>query len=216
MGRMCNKASLRFFTTSSILNGSGIWNQHSVLNQPTLLTNDGECFGPKLGYDIPTSITDLVGVSPSLVQAILKGLLVILILHPINAVLSLLSLISSLFLASPGLAILALILTIITALVSSVVLAVDLTLVIVAKNKVPELTNNGFVVEWGNAVWMVLVAVIFTWLATILLSARVCYCCGVRRSVVCSIFAVSPMICQEKFLTFCRLFYRTERESEMY
>jgi hypothetical protein len=132
---------------------------------------------------VPDAIIALTGISTSLVEAVLKGLLVILVLHPIAAGLSFVTLISSLFLASHPLSILALVLAIITALVSSVVFAVDLALVIVAKNQVSQLEDLQFAIQWGNAPWMGLAAVILTWLAVVALSARACYCFGVRRYV---------------------------------
>ncbi|KAJ7147467.1 actin cortical patch SUR7/pH-response regulator pali [Mycena crocata] len=161
----------------------GIWGvcASSALNQPTFFTNTGKCFGPMLGYEVPNEIISLTGISSELVQAVLKGLLVILILHPIAAGLSFLTLISSLFLASHGLSILALVLSLITALVTSVVFAVDLALVIVAKSRVKQINTLQFAIQWGNAPWMGLTAAILTWLAVITLSARACYCFGVRK-----------------------------------
>ncbi|KAJ7505362.1 hypothetical protein B0H11DRAFT_1978301 [Mycena galericulata] len=147
---------------------------------PTFFTNDGQCFGPMLGYTVPEDIISLTGISPSIVDDVLQGLLVILVLHPVAAALSFVTLISSLFLASHKLSILALVLSIITALVSSVVFAIDLALVIVAKSKVTQIEGLDFAIQWGNAPWMGLVAVILTWLAVIALSARACYCFGVR------------------------------------
>lgn len=137
-----------------------------------------------LGYTVPAEIIGLVGVSTTLVDAVSQGLLVILVLHPVAAGLSLATLASSLFLASHKLSILSLVLAIITALVSSVIFAIDLAIVIVAKQQVTELENLQFAVQWGNVPWMGLVAVILTWLAVIALSARACYCFGVRRYVL--------------------------------
>ncbi len=37
-----------------------------------------------------------------------------------------------------------------------------------------------FAAEFGDGVWMVLAAVLSTWIAVGFLSARACYCCGVR------------------------------------
>jgi len=161
----------------------GVWGvcANSVLDEPTIFSDNGQCYGPQLGYVVPDSIIALTGISTSLVDAVLKGLLVILVLHPIAAGLSFVTLISSLFLASHPLSILALVLAIITALVSSVVFAVDLALVIVAKNEVSQLEDLQFAIQWGNAPWMGLAAVILTWLAVVALSARACYCFGVRR-----------------------------------
>jgi hypothetical protein len=161
----------------------GVWGvcASSALNRPSLLTNNGQCFGPKLGYEVPASLLSLIGIYSPLVTIVLKGLLILLILHPIIAGLSLLSFVFSLFLGSHPFSIFALVVTIISALLSSLVFATDLALVVVARSKVSQLQGLNFRVGFGNGIWMMLVGVSLTWLAVILLSARACYCCGVRR-----------------------------------
>ena len=154
---------------------------NSALNKPSLLDNNGQCFGPKLGYEVPSSILSLVGIYSPFVGILLKGLLVLLILHPITAGLSFLSFTSSLFLGSHTFSIISLVITIATALLSTVMFATDLAIVIVAKNKVDSLPGLSFELNYGNAIWMMLAGMVLTWLAVILLSARACYCCGVRR-----------------------------------
>ena len=99
----------------------------------------------------------LLGLSPSLVTAFLKGLEILLVLHPVSAGLSFLTLIQALFLGHHGVSICALIMALLTAIVSSVTLAADLALVIVAKSKVKDLTVAKFEVNFGNGVWMVCV-----------------------------------------------------------
>lgn len=140
-----------------------------------------ECIGPQLGYTIPSDLIGLTGLDPSIVQILLKGLVVILVLHPVAAGFSFITFFNSLFLGSHAVSILALFFAIVTALLSTAVFAVDLVLVLFAKSKVKDITVGNFEVDWGNAVWMMLVAVILTWTAVGLLSARACYCCGVRR-----------------------------------
>jgi len=164
----------------------GVWGvcATSVLDEPTLLTNDGDCFGPQLGYTVPEDIIAVTGISADIVDDVLQVLLVILVLHPVAAGLSFVTLISSLFLASHKLSILALVLSIITAIVTSVVFAVDLALVIVAKSKVTDIDSLDFAIQWGNAPWMSLVAAVLTWLAVIALSAKACFCFGVRRQEI--------------------------------
>ncbi|KAJ6508856.1 hypothetical protein C8R45DRAFT_815802, partial [Mycena sanguinolenta] len=141
-----------------------------------------ECFGPMLGYTVPANIIALTGVSTSIVNVVQESLLVVLVLHVVAAGLSLVTLASSLFLASHALSILSLVLAIITAIVSSVVFAIDVAIVVVAKQQVPTLAASGlqFAIGWGNGPWLGLVAVILTWMAVIVLSMRACYCLGVR------------------------------------
>jgi len=143
-----------------------------------------ECFGPKLGYTVPQDVINLAplaGISSTLVDILLHALVLLLVLHPVAAGLSFITFINSLFLGSHAVSIIALFLSVVTALVSTIVFAVDLALVLVAKSKVKDITVGDFEVDWGNAVWMVLAATLLTWIAAILLSARACYCCGVRR-----------------------------------
>lgn len=118
-------------------------------------------------------------MSPAITTTVLKALLVVLILHPIAAGLSFLTLVASLFLASHSFSILALILSAVTAILNTLVFAIDIAIVILVRDKLPSI-DNGFAVQWGNAPWMTLAAVILTWAAMIALSARACYCCGVR------------------------------------
>lgn len=88
------------------------------------------------------------------------------------------------FLASHSFTIASLVFAIITALLSTIVFAIDLAVVIVVKNQLPNLGSSiKLAADFGNGVWMVLTAVILTWAAVILLSARACYCCGIRRCV---------------------------------
>jgi len=159
-------------------------NLHKLLTVSSALSNNhgtGKCFGPKLGYDVPDQFAEAIKVSPAIIQVVQKGLIAILILHPIAAGLATLSFISSLFLTSHAFSIVSLIITIVTALVSSIVLAVDIALVVVADSRVENLGDLRVNVSFGNAVWMILVAVALTWGAVISLSARACYCLGVRR-----------------------------------
>lgn len=137
-----------------------------------------------LGYNV-SSFIDLseAGISPDIVTVVEDALLVVLVLHPVSAGLALLSLISSLFLASHAFSIFTLILTIINALVATVSMAIDLALVLVARSRLPSLGTFSLAIDFGNGVWMVVTGVILTWIGVILLSARVCYCLGVRRSV---------------------------------
>ncbi|KAL9712081.1 hypothetical protein Ac2012v2_005157 [Leucoagaricus gongylophorus] len=163
----------------------GIWGvcAYSDLNQPTTLDNNGFCFGPQLGYSVPEEIRTLVGLPDGVVNAVEVSLRVILVLHPVAAGLTLVTLITSLFLASHAVSILTLFLTVVAGLLGTIVFGIDLALVIIVKS---EIKNTGFLkfdVQFGNGVWMVLVSIILIWAAVVLLSARVCYCCGIRSRV---------------------------------
>lgn len=103
----------------------------------------------------PAVFQQLLGLSPTLVGAFLKGLEILLVLHPVSASLSFLTFIQAMFLGHHWVSICALIMALLTALVSSVTLAADLALIIVAKSKVKDLTIAQFEVNFGNGVWMV-------------------------------------------------------------
>jgi len=158
----------------------GVWGvcATSALDGPG---NFGECIGPQLGYTVPSNLIALTGLNPSLVQIVLKTLVVLLVLHPVAAGLSFITFTLSLFLGHHAVSIVALLFAVITSLVSTIVFAIDLAMVLVAKNNVQSITVGHFAVNWGNAIWMVLAATILTWTAVFLLSARACYCCGIRR-----------------------------------
>ncbi|KAI0343683.1 hypothetical protein BDW22DRAFT_1356192 [Trametopsis cervina] len=161
----------------------GVWGfcASSVLNAPTILTNNGECTSPKLGYDIPPDILALSGYPTSVTTSLVKALTVLLVLHPVSAGLSLLTVFFSLFLRSQYFTILALITGILAAVVGSVVLAADLALKIIAGNRLQSALNGLLVVTFGDGVWMIVAAVALSWLGVISLSAVACRCCGIRR-----------------------------------
>ncbi|KAG5636932.1 hypothetical protein H0H81_006328 [Sphagnurus paluster] len=159
----------------------GVWGvcaSSSVLNQ---LPDNHECFGPMLGYSIPPQYATLAGVSPTLVEAVEKGLLVVLVLHLVAAGLSFIGFLCSWFLGPHPIAIFTLIVSIVAGIVGTTVLAIDLAFVLIIRNKVIDELPYHIEVLFGPGVWMVLVGVILNWLAVVFLSARACYCCGVRR-----------------------------------
>ncbi|KAG9312184.1 hypothetical protein JVU11DRAFT_7481 [Chiua virens] len=142
---------------------------------------DGLCYGPQLGYTIPTSLLAAAGLSTSLANIAETALLLLLSLHLVAAGLSTVIFILSFFLHVHAVAIIALILAIVTAIVGSVVFAADVALVVEVKNNINSLASGvSFSVDFGNGVWMILVAMVLTWVAVVVLSARACYCCGVR------------------------------------
>ncbi|KAH7883279.1 hypothetical protein F5I97DRAFT_220571 [Phlebopus sp. FC_14] len=144
--------------------------------------SQGSCFGPQLGYTVPTLLLSLIGLSTEIIDAAEKSLLLLLALHLVAAGLSTLIFILTLFLHSHAAAIIALITAVIAAIVSSVVFAADVALVVVMRDHIDSLfAGASFSVEFGNGVWMMLAAVALTWVAVVVLSARACYCCGVRR-----------------------------------
>lgn len=163
---------------------------HFCSSRSQLEPNLETCFGPKLGYNVSSFIDlDEAGISPDIVAVVQDALFVVLVLHPVSAGLAFLSLIFSLFLASRALSIINLILTILNALVATVSMAIDLTLVLVARSRLASLGTFSIAIDFGNGVWLIVAGVILIWINVVLLSARACYCLGVRRPGYVSILA---------------------------
>jgi len=161
----------------------GVWGACATSVLDPSVINDRECYGPKLGYAVPSDLFSLVGFDPILGTILVNGLLVLLVLHPIAAGLSFLAQFFAAFLGSHPLSTISLTFAVLSAILGTIVFAADLAVVIVAKNKVAGLADFHLVVQWGNGVWMVFVGVLCTWTAVVLLSARVGMCCGVRTSL---------------------------------
>jgi hypothetical protein len=154
------------------------------LNKPTLFENNGECIGPQLGYTIDPTYIKGVTDQPDLANLILKALTILLVLHPIAAGLAFLTalpVIVSHFVFHRAPWIISLILSIATAIISTIVFGADLALTLVARHKLSEQHTVNVTIEFGNAVWIVLVSMLFTWAALVLLSARLCGCFGFER-----------------------------------
>ncbi|KAF9047466.1 hypothetical protein BJ165DRAFT_1466383 [Panaeolus papilionaceus] len=160
----------------------GLWGvcASSLLNQPTLVTNPGTCFGPQLGYTVPDYLAKAIEVPPAVLSAVQQTLLLILVLHPISCGLILIAFIFSMFLGSKAFSVFALIWLIFTALVVSASVGIDVALVLVAQKEVANLENFEFEIVFGNGVWMAVAGLVMVWLAVVVLSARTCYCCGVH------------------------------------
>jgi hypothetical protein len=140
------------------------------------------CFGPQLGYTVPTSILSLVGLSSKFANVAETTLLTMLVLHPVSAALSTVASVLFLLVRSHLIATIALIVAIITAIVSTVVFAVNVALVVSIKDNIDSLFPGvDFAVSFGNGLWMVLAAVILAWIAVVMLSAQRCRRCGVSR-----------------------------------
>lgn len=157
----------------------GVWGlcAHSANGNAEWLDPNGVCYGPSVGYKIPQSVLDVTGYA-QLAQVVLEGLTVLLILHPVVAVLSFIGAATSLYLESHAMHIISLIITIVNSFLSSIVFAADLAINIVARDRIPSLAGVNLVVLWGNGVWLVLVGVFLSWLGVILLSIPICQCCG--------------------------------------
>ena len=139
------------------------------------------CYGPQLGYTIPTSLLSLVGLSSKLSDVAETTLLTLLVLHLVCAVLSAVNFIF-LFFRSRPVTIATLGIATIVAILSTIVFAVDVALVIRVKSNINSLFPGAdFAVNFGHGVWMILAAMILTWIVVVVLWAQRRYSGSVRR-----------------------------------
>lgn len=176
MGCLCDKVEHLLPLHFTVVSSSVTF--HSVLDK---VKAQRACYGPQLGYVIPTYLLSLVGLSSKLAGVAETTLLTLLVLHLVCAVLSVIDFILTLLFHSHPATIIALVVSIITAILSTVVFAVDIALVVSVRNNIDSLFSGDFVVSFGNGVWMTLAATILTWIVVIVLSAQRYYFCGVRR-----------------------------------
>lgn len=156
----------------------------TLLHCSALKGSPTECVGPQLGYTIDSQTIEVITNETDLANVILKGLTILLVLHPIAAGLALLTLLpvtASCLVYHKLPWIISLVLSVPTAIVSSIVFAADLALVIVARDKIKDYSALNISINFGNGVWLVLVSTLCTWIAMVLLSARVCRCFGFGR-----------------------------------
>lgn len=140
------------------------------------------CYGPQLGYTVPTSILSIVGLSSKLANVAETTLLTILVMHLVSAALSTVAFVLSLLHRSYLITTITLLAAIITAIVSTIAFAANVALVLGAKENIDSLfPGANFVVTFGNGLWMVLAAVILAWIAVITLSAQRYYRCAVSQ-----------------------------------
>jgi len=142
-------------------------------------TTAGECSKTHLGYDINPIIGDLLqsqGYNPSLVS---KGVIAVLVLHPIACGLCFLALLTSLVMLRPtrisrGASICTLLVGLLATVVTTAVFLIDVIVVAVVRHKIKNETDGDVTLNWGNAVWMTLGATIAMWLALVGACAGIC------------------------------------------
>ena len=142
--------------------------------------NTRRCFGPQIGYTIPDEILVLTGF-PELVEGLADGVTALLVLHLVSAGFAFIGAFTSLFLESRAMCITSLIITVLNIIIALIVFAADLALAIIGRQRVGPLTDFNYTANWGPAVWMVLAAVILSFVGMVLMSVVVCGCCGVGR-----------------------------------
>jgi len=159
----------------------GVWGVCTTgpYNQTALL-GDGACTHPELGYATPQEYFTLLGASDTLVAAPTQGLEILFLMHPIATGITFAVTIISLFINSRDMTIAALLLSLLGGGAATFAFAADIAFVVVAKQKVNELTPGAFKILWGNAVWMQFVGWLMVWGAIIVIFAN--YFFGARNN----------------------------------
>jgi len=157
--------SLRFGVWGSCLKGP---------NDQSVLLGDKMCTDASLGYGTPLEYFIYLGAPDTLVAILTQGLEVVFLFHPIGTGLSSTLVILALLLGSHDMSISALLVGFLAAGSATIAFAADIAFVVVAKDKLNEITNNSgeFKVEFGNAVWMTFVGFLLSWGALILIFGR--------------------------------------------
>jgi len=129
-----------------------------------------ECSKVKLGYTFDQTLGSALHIS-GLENLISRALTVALVLNPVACGLTFLALIVSLGIARRGasraasLSLLAV--GILAGLITSIIFFIDIGLVASVRSKVKNDTSGDLQLNWGNAVWMVLVAALAIWASLI-------------------------------------------------
>jgi len=156
--------------------------QSRIRPQGPKYVHDAVCSETRLGYDVDPALLQLTGY-PSLAQAVLKGLTVVLILHPVACGITFFSFLLSFLVAcrpstSHAVPIITLVLSIFPLFITTIAFGIDLGLVLICRSRVSSATGGSLAVRWGNGVWMTCAAWICLWISLFGLSAVACYCCG--------------------------------------
>ncbi|KAG8978465.1 hypothetical protein FRC05_010710 [Tulasnella sp. 425] len=144
-----------------------------------------ECSPKKLGYTIDPTVQKLLSAvnADDLVDVINKALTFVLVLHPIACAFTFIALLLALLAAFranvsksrfPSIAASAF--GVFAALLTTIVFIVDVVFVSIVKSKLKNHTDGAATANYGAAVWLVLVAALLLWVASVLA------CCGVFRT----------------------------------
>jgi len=147
----------------------------------------GVCTAPHVGYDIDPTIVSIIGLSPYLYNVISKALTSFLIVHPLVACMTFISMVPGFMPFWNPLRVSSLALNVVSAVLSTLVAGVDLAMGIVAQQKLATaLAEEGgvlstlglqFYIAFGVAPFMGVAAVLVLWAAVIVGSILLCDCC---------------------------------------
>ncbi|KIM49221.1 hypothetical protein M413DRAFT_438387 [Hebeloma cylindrosporum] len=142
-------------------------------------SKDGRCSKAHLGYTIDSTVADALNAD-GLLDLISRTTTAALVLHPLAAGLTFLTLLISLFILKRGSngtsrlpSFVTLAIGSLAAFLTTVVFLIDVILVAVIRKRVRKATDGDIDLVWGNAVWMVLGAAVASW------ASMMGACCGV-------------------------------------
>jgi len=148
-------------------------------------SESGSCSSPHLGYSMTTELTLVVGNSKT-ANIIDHGITVALVLHPLACGLVFLTLLISIFMILKPNHRLSSLFTFgvgcVASLITTIIFIIDVAFVAIAKSRVHKDTDGIVTLTWGNAVWMILGAMLAVWIGTAGACFGVCSCSPGRRS----------------------------------
>ncbi|KAG8837946.1 hypothetical protein FRC20_006551, partial [Serendipita sp. 405] len=163
---VANKGEIRF----------GLWG-FCFLNEYDIgLSDYGDCSPPEVGYTLNPAILSTLGLSATLYDIIIQGLVSVLLIHPVVATMTLVTMVPSVLLFSHSARIVTLVLNVFSAILSTVVSALDIAIILVAKTQIiraqelydmEENLGLKFRLSFGNAPWLGLVATVVLWAAVV-------------------------------------------------
>lgn len=145
----------------------------------TALLGDGPCTKPELGYTTPQEYFTLLGAPDTLEAAPTQGLEVLFLMHPVATALIFCVTVLTYFMNTRDMTISALLLGLLGGGAATFAFAADIAFVVVARQKVNELTPGQFKILWGNAVWMQFVGWLLVWGAIAIIFANCIF--GIRK-----------------------------------
>ncbi|PVF97017.1 hypothetical protein CPB86DRAFT_735665 [Serendipita vermifera] len=184
--------SIHIQTSAAVVNEGeiriGLWGFCFLTEFTEDVLTEGTCSPIRVGYTIPEAVISQIGLSPYLYDLFSNVLSAFLIVHPVVATLTLITIVTSLFPFIRATRVLCLILNIISAILSTIVAGIDLSIIIIARNKLAALESApgnpaaslglDVAIGFGPAPWMGLMAVFALWLAVVTGSILLCSCCG--------------------------------------
>jgi len=158
----------------------GVWGVCTTgIYNRTALLSDAACTKGQLGYSTPQEYFTLLGAPDALEVTATQGLEILFLMHPIATGTAFAVTILTVFMDSRDMIIAALLVSLLSGGAATFAFAADIAFVVVAKQKVNQLTLGQFKILWGNAVWMQFVGWLLVWGAIAIIAANCFF--GLRK-----------------------------------